>query len=118
MLEGGKTPCERCGKFNHKSEDCRIVKNKLQKEVIPTGLISLKGLKVSPFNESENSKFVKVKNLIDQNNFVEKNKHNDKSCIEDEISPNKESDYMENYKPFISEGVVSLVGDENSSQKV
>ena len=24
---------------------------------------------------------------------------------------------MENYKPFISEGVVSLVGDENSSQK-
>ena len=25
---------------------------------------------------------------------------------------------MENYKPFISEGVVSLVGDENSSQKV
>ena len=44
--------------------------------------------------------------------------HNDKSCIEDEISPNTESDYMENYKPFISEGVVSLVGDENSSQKV
>ena len=25
---------------------------------------------------------------------------------------------MENYKPFISEGVVLLVGDENSSQKV
>ena len=25
---------------------------------------------------------------------------------------------MENYKPFISEGVVSLVVDENSSQKV
>ena len=25
---------------------------------------------------------------------------------------------MENHKPFISEGVVSLVGDENSSQKV
>ena len=25
---------------------------------------------------------------------------------------------MENYKPFISEVVVSLVGDENSSQKV
>ena len=25
---------------------------------------------------------------------------------------------MENYKPFISEGVVSLVGDESSSQKV
>ena len=63
--------------------------------------------------------------MIDRNNFVEKNKgikvnplHNDKSCIEDEISPNTESDYMENYKPFISEGVVSLVGDENSSQKV
>ena len=44
--------------------------------------------------------------------------HNDKSCIEDKISPETESDYMENYKPFISEGVVSLVGDENSSQKV
>ena len=122
---GVKTPCEHCGRFNHKSEDCRIAKNKLQKEVKPTGLTSLKGLKVSPFNESENSKGVKVKPLIDRNNFVEKNKgikvnplHNDKSCIEDEISPNTESDYMENYKPFISEGVVSLVGDENSSQKV
>ena len=121
---GGKTPCEHCGRFNHKSEDCRIAKNKLQKEVKPTGLTSLKGLKVSPFNESENLKGVKVKPLIDRNNFVEKNKgikvnplHNDKSCIEDEISPNTESDYMENYKPFIS-GVVSLVGDENSSQKV
>ena len=122
---GGKTPCEHCGRFNHKSEDCRIAKNKLQKEVKPTGLTSLKGLKVSPFNESENSKGVKVKPLIDWNHFVEKNKgikvnplHNDKSCIEDEISPNTESDYMENYKPFISEGVVSLVGDKNSSQKV
>ena len=122
---GGKTPCEHCGKFNHKSEDFRIAKNKLQKEFKPTGLTSLKGLKVSPFNESENSKGVKVKPLIDRNHFVEKNKgikvnplHNDKSCIEDEISPNTESDYMENYKPFISEGVVSLVGDENSSQKV
>ena len=122
---GGKTPCEHCGRFNHKYEDCRIAKNKLQKEVKPTGLTSLKGLKVSPFNESENSKGVKVKPLIDRNHFVEKNKgikvnplHNDKSCIEDKISPNTESDYMENYKPFISEGVVSLVGDENSSQKV
>ena len=122
---GGKTPCEHCGRFNHKSEDCRIDKIKLQKEVKPTGLTSLKGFKVSPFNESENSKGVKVKPLIDRNSFVEKNKgikvnplHNDKSCIEDEISPNTESDYMENYKPFISEGVVSLVGDENSSQKV
>ena len=122
---GGKTPCEHCGRFNHKSEDCRIAKNKLQKEVKPTGLTSLEGLKVSPFNESENQKGVKVKPLIDRNHFVEKNKgikvnplHNDKSCIEDEISPNTESDYMENYKPFISEGVVSLVGDENSSQKV
>ena len=73
----------------------------------PTGLTSLKGLKVSPFNESENSKGVKVKPF-----------HNVKSCIEDEISPNTESDYTANYKPFISEGVVSLVGDENSSQKV
>ena len=105
---GGKTPCEHCGRFNHKSEDCRITKNKLQKEVKPTGLTSLKGLKVSPFNESENSKGVKVKPLIDQNHFVEKNKgikvnplHNVKSCIEDEISLNTESDYMENYKPFI-----------------
>ena len=122
---GGKTPCEHCGRFNHKSEDCRIAKNKLQKEVKPTGLTSLKGLKVSPFNESENSKGVKVKPLIDRNNLVEKNKgikvnplHNDKSCIEDKISPSTESDYMENYKPFISEGAVSLVGDENSSQKV
>ena len=122
---GGKTPCEHCGRFNHKSEDCRIAKNKLQKEVKPTGLTSLKGLKVSPFNESENQKGVKVKPLIDRNHFVEKNKgikvnplHNDKICIEDKISPKTESDYMENYKPFISEGVVSLVGDENSSQKV
>ena len=97
----------------------------MQKEVKPTGLTSLKGLKVSPFNESENSKGVKVKPLIDQNNFVEKNKgikvnplSDVKSCIEDKISPDKESDYMENYKPFISEGVVSLVGDESSSQKV
>ena len=121
---GGKTPCEHCGRFSHKSEDCRIAKNKLQKEVKPTGLTSLKGLKVSPFNESENQKGVKVKPLIDRNHFVEKNKgikvnplHNDKSCIEHEISPNTESDYMENYKPFISEGVVSLGGDENSSQK-
>ena len=46
-----KTPCEHCG---------RIAKNKLQKEVKPTGLTSLKGLKVSPFSESENSKGVKV----------------------------------------------------------
>ena len=44
--------------------------------------------------------------------------HNVKSCIEDKISPETESDYMENYKPFISEGIVSLVGDESSSQKV
>ena len=63
--------------------------------------------------------------MIDRNHFVEKNKgikvnplHDDKSCIEDEISPNTESDYMENYKPFISEGAVSFVRDENSSQKV
>ena len=122
---GGKTPCEHCGRFNHKSEDCRIAKNKLQKEVKPTGLTSLKGLKVSPFNESKNSKGVKVKPLIDRYNFVEKNKgikvnplHNVKSCIEDGIGPGTESGYMENYKPFVSEGVVSLVGDENSSQKV
>ena len=85
----------------------------------------MKGLKVSPFNESKNSNGVKVKPLIDWNNFVEENKGikvnplNDvKSCIKDKISPDKESDYMENYKPFISEGIVSLVGDESSSQKV
>ena len=78
----------------------------MQKDVKPTGLTSLKGLKVSPFNESENQKGVKVKPLIDLNHFVEKNKgikvnplHNDKSCIEDKISPNTESDYMENYNP-------------------
>ena len=63
--------------------------------------------------------------MIDRNHFVEKNKgikvnplHNDKSCTEDKISPDTKSDYLENYKPFISEGVVSLVGDENSSQKM
>ena len=76
----------------------------MHKGVRPIGLTSLKGLKVSPFNESENSKCVKVKPLIDRNHVVEKNKcikvnplHNVKSCIEDEISPNTESDYMENY---------------------
>ena len=41
-----------------------------------------------------------------------------KICIEDKISSDKESDNMENYKPFISEGVVSLVGNESSSQRV
>ena len=97
----------------------------MQKEVKPTGLTSLKGLKVSPFNESENSKGVRVKPLTDRNHFVEKNKgikvnplHNDKSCIGDEICPKTESDYIQNYKQFISEGVVSLVGDENNSQKI
>ena len=85
----------------------------MQKEVKPTGLTNLKGLKVSSFSESENSKGVKVKPLIDWNNFVEKNKgikvnplNDAKSCIEDKISPETESDYMENYKPFISEGAV------------
>ena len=34
--------------------------------------------------------------------------------MEDKTSPDKGSDYMDNYKPFISEGVVSLVGDESS----
>ena len=53
-----------------KIEDCRIAKCKLQKVVKPTGLTNLNGLQVSPFNESENSKGVKVKHLIDQNNFV------------------------------------------------
>ena len=121
---GGETPCEHCGRFPNQSEDCRIVKNKLHQEVKPTGLTSLKGLKLSPFNESENSKGVKAKRLIDQNNFVEENKgikvnplNYVKSCIEYKISPDKESDYMENYKTFISEGVASLVGDESSSQK-
>ena len=97
----------------------------MQKEVEPTGLTSLKGLKVSPFNELENSKGVKIKPLIEQNNSVEKKigikvnpLHNVKSCFEDKISPETESDYMENYKPFISIGVVSLVGDESCSKKV
>ena len=122
---GRKTPCEHCGMFNHNSEDCRIAKNKLQKEVKPTVLTSLEGLKVSPFNELENSKGVKVKPLFDRNNFVEKNKgikvnpiSDVKSCIEDKISSETESEYMENYKPFISEGVMSLEEDESSSQKV
>ena len=68
---GGKTPCEYCRKFNHKSEDCLLAKNKLQKEVKPTGLTSSKRLKISPFDESDNSKGIKVKPLIDWNNFVE-----------------------------------------------
>ena len=70
----------------------------MQKEVKPTGLTSLKGLKVCPFNESYNAKGVKVMPLIDLNNFVKDNKGtkvnplNDvKSCIEDKISPDKES---------------------------
>ena len=99
---GGKTPCEHCGRFTHKSEDCKIAKNKLQKEGKPRGLTSMKGLKVSHFNESENLKGVKVKPLIDWNNFVEKNKGvkvnplNDvKSCIEDKISPETESEDSE-----------------------
>ena len=71
---GGKTPFEHCGRFNHKSEDCKIAKNKLQKEVKLTGITSLKGLKVSPLNDSENLKGEKVKRLIDWNNFVEKKK--------------------------------------------
>ena len=93
---GGKTPCEHCCRFNHKSKDCRIAKNKLQKGVKPIGLTSLKGLKVSHFNKSENSK---VKPLIDRNNFVEEKigiKVNPlnyvKSCIEDKINPDKESE--------------------------
>ena len=63
--------------------------------------------------------------MVDRNNFVEENKgikvnslKNVKSCIEDKISPERESDYIENYKPFILERVVSLVGDESTSQKV
>ena len=36
-----------------------------------------------------------------------------------QIRPDKESDYIENYYySFILESVVSLVGDESSSQKV
>ena len=36
---GGKIglPYEYCGKFNHKSEDCRTAKNKLQKKLNPQG---------------------------------------------------------------------------------
>ena len=84
----------------------------------------MKRLKVNPFSESENSKGVKVKPLIDRNNFVEENKgikvkllNEVKSCIQDKISPDKESDYMDS-SDFISEGVVSLVGDKSSLQRV
>ena len=56
---------------------------------------------------------------MEKNKGVKVNPLSDvKSCTKDKISPETELDYMENYKPFISEGVVSLVGDENSSQKV
>ena len=101
----------------------KVSKNKLQKEVKPTGLTSLKGLKVSPFNQSETSKGVNVKPLIGRkvkdNKGIKVYPLNDvKSCIKYEISPDTGSDYMENYKPFISEGEVSLVGGENISQKV
>ena len=73
-------------------------------------------MKVSPFNESENSKGVKVKPLSDWNNFVEKNKGIKVNPLSDvKISPDKESDYMKNYKPFISEGEVSLVGDDTEA---
>ena len=32
---GGKTPCEHGGRFKHKSEDCKIAKNRLQKKLNP-----------------------------------------------------------------------------------
>ena len=48
---GGKTPCEHCGRFNHKREDCRIAKNKVQTGVKPTGLTGLKSLKVLSMNQ-------------------------------------------------------------------
>ena len=80
---GGKTPCEHCSRFKHKSEDCKIAKNQLQNGVKPNGLTGLKGLKVNPLNESENSKGVKVKPLIDPLNPL----NDTKSCIEDKISP-------------------------------
>ena len=100
-------------------------KNEVKPTGLTTGLTSLKGLKVNSFNESDNSKGVKVKPLIDRNNFDEENKgikvnpsSGVKNCIEDKISPDKESDYMENYNPFVSEDVVSLVGDGSISQKI
>ena len=109
---GGKTPCEHCGRFNHKSEDCRIAKNKLQKEVKPTGLTSLKGLKVSPFNESENSKGVKVKPLIDRNRFVEKNKVNIKSSL---INGN----IVIGMRPSLPvEGISLILGNDLAGEKV
>ena len=63
-----------------------------------TLLKRIKGIKVNPLNDV-------------------------KSCIKDKISSDKGSDYMDKIispkcKPFISEGVVSLVGDDSSSQKV
>ena len=88
--------CGHCGKPDHIITNCwklggnlvnivvsliikvRIVelpKISSKKELNPlTSLTSLKGVKVSPFNESGDSKSVSVKPLIDQNNFVEKNK--------------------------------------------
>ena len=58
-------------------------------------------------SKSDNSKGVKVKPLVDQNNFVEENKGikvnplNDvKSCIADKISPDKGSDYMRIISPL------------------
>ena len=58
-------------------------------------------------------------NFVEENNNIKVNPLNDvKSCVEDKISPDNGSEYMVNYKPFILEDVVSLVGDESSSQKV
>ena len=76
-------------------------------EAKPTRLTSLKGLKVSPFNESENSKGVKVKHFIDQNNFVEKNKgikvnplHNDKIELRTKLVQTKNQITWRNISPL------------------
>ena len=50
---GVKAPCEHCGKFNHKNEDCRNAKNMLQKEVKRLDLTSLK----DTFLENTEGKF-------------------------------------------------------------
>ena len=95
------------------------------KNKFPTGKTSLKGLKVSPFNESENSKGVKVKPLIDRNNFVEENKGIEvnpfddvKSCIDKKILTKNQTTWKIISPLFQKTCVVSLVGDESSSQKV
>ena len=78
----------------------------------------MKGLKVSPFNELENSKGVKLKPLIDRNNFVEKNKG---IRVMSKVALRTKLVLRQNqitWRIISPEGVVSLLGDVSSSQKV